>query len=341
MADDGIRLALATWPAGAPLPRRLLALLKFMTGPSYVTLGDFEVAQLKDHYLAAMWAQDQAPTFQAYFQSTPAQVGFFAKGGDGGQVGLWMRGAPDDWPVVHIDSEGSTEILGESLEEFLRIVAAETAGDDPVEMPWSAEMSAWILAQGLTPHERPQERRKELKPLTLAFLRWSAEQQRIIRAAVLPDWRLQYDVQPGGAIGPLRVGAAQAAVDAVLGAPGFARWEKPTDPEMTAFYERSPFTVEYDRATQVVREITVYAQWALLRFPDGFEPLLATEEEVAAWLRAHHPEQTVVRQWRDIAVPALGLKLVLDGGHDPAAAPPPIRWVERVEFTAPGAAGVF
>src|SRR5258708_193125 len=181
-------------------------------------------------------------------------------------------------------------------------------------MPWSAEMSAWILAQGMTPHDRPQERRKELKPLTLAFLRWSAEQQRIIRAAVLPDWRLEYDVQPGGAIGPLRGGAAQGAVDAVLGAPGFARWEKPTDPEMTAFYERSPFTVEYDRATQVVREITVYAQWALLRFPDGFEPLLATEEEAAAWLRAHHPEQTVVRQWRDIAVPALGLNLALDGG---------------------------
>src|SRR5258708_19399539 len=144
-------------------------------------------------------------------------------------------------------------------------------------MPWSAEMSAWILAQGMTPHDRPQERRKELKPVTVAFVGWSGEQQRIIRAAVLPDWRLQYDVQPGGAIGPLRVGAAQAAVDAVLGAPGFARWEKPTDPEMTAFYERSPFTVEYDRATHVAREITVYAQCPPLRVPDGVAPPIATE----------------------------------------------------------------
>src|SRR5258708_37697982 len=107
-------------------------------------------------------------------------------------------------------------------------------------MPWSAEMSAWILAQGLTPHERPQERRTELKPLTLAFLRWSAEQQRIIRAAVLPDWRLHYDVQPGGALGPLPLCAAPAAVDAVLGAPGFSRRGNPADAVLHLLSLRSP-----------------------------------------------------------------------------------------------------
>jgi hypothetical protein len=317
-----------------PLPARLRELVEHLRGPSGSTLfGDLELDNLADDFLVAYFGKDE-PELMARF---PHKLAFFARQGGGGQVGLWMLDdAPSDrWPVVSLDSEGQMLVVGDSMEDFLRIMAGRWNEDDAGTFTGDEKFRAWATGIGVQPHEHPEQRLRELNPATLQFRRWFAEQQRDIHRALYPDRPLVIDVLPGVSVGPIRLGAPRTEVDASLGAPRFASWQKPTTPEQTAFYEYVPYVVETDRATTTVTGVTLYAGHHIVRLPDGFEPLHATEADVTKWLSGHCADAAV--DGLKLTSQSLGLSMSLTTGHGRSHDATGYRWVEGLSL-APASA---
>ena len=323
------------WPADVPLPVRLRELVEHLRGPSGSTLfGDLELDNLTDDFLVAFFGRDE-PELMGRF---PRKLAFFAREGGGGQVGLWMLddAPPDRWPVVSLDSEGGMVVAGDSMEDFLRVMAGDWNEDDAGTFTGDAKFRAWATGIGVQPYEHPEQRLRELNPATLQFRRWFAEQQRDIHRALYPDRSLIIDVVPGASVGPIRLGAPRTEVDAILGVPSFASWQKPTAPEQTAFYEHAPYVVETDRATTTVTAVKLHAGRAIVRLPDGFEPMLAIEADARKWLSDHSSDAAV--DGLQLTSQSLGLSMSLTTGHGRYHDPAGYRWVDSLSFApAPSA----
>ena len=208
-------------------------------------------------------------------------------------------------------------VAGDSMEDFLRVMAGGWNEDDAGTFTGDEKFRAWATGIGVQPYDHPEQRLRELNPATLQFRRWFAEQQRDIHRALYPDRALIVDVVPGASVGPIRLGAPRTDVDAILGAPRFASWEKPTDPKQTAFYEHVPFIVATDRGTTTVTGVTLYAGHHIVRLPDGFEPLHATEADARKWLSAHCSD--VAAAGLELTSRSLGVSMSAD--HRPRALP--------------------
>ncbi len=332
-ASSASSSSLPLWPADVPLPARLRELVEHLRGPSGATLfGDLELDNLADDFLVAYFGKDE-PELMARF---PRKLAFFARQGGGGQVGLWMLDdAPSDrWPVVSLDSEGDMVVAGDSMEDFLRVMAGSWNEDDAGTFTGDEKFRAWATGVGVQPYDHPMQRLRELNPATLQFRRWFAEQQRDIHRALYPDRSLIIDVVPGASVGPIRLGAPRAEADAILGAPRFASWEKATDPEQTAFYENVPFVVAAERSTTKVTGVKLHAGRHIVRLPDGFEPMLAPEADAMKWLSGHCSDAAVNR--RALISKSLGLSLSLTTGHGSYFDATGFRWVDSLSF-APAA----
>jgi len=325
---------LPLWPAGVPLPARLRELVEYVRGPGPDQFGDLELDNLADDFLVAYFGKDE-PDVMARF---PRKLAFFAREGGGGQVGLWMLDdAPSDrWPVVSLDSEGGMLVAGDSMEDFLRVMAGHWNEDDAGSFTGDERFRAWATGIGVQPYEHPQQRLLELNPATLQFRRWFAQQKRDIHRALYPDRSLVIDVVPGVSVGPIRLGAPRAEVDAALGAPKFASWQKPTTPEQTAFYEAVPYVVETERATTKVTGVTLYAGHYIVRLPDGFEPMFAPEADAKRWLSGHAPDAG--GEGLQLISQSLGLSMSLTTGHGRFHDPSGYRWVDGLTFAPAPAA---
>jgi hypothetical protein len=339
--DQMARSALSQWPADVPVPPRLFELARYLTsGDAGGSIDDFEFGSLKDDYLAKMWAQDESDFFLRDFEQHPVPIAFFMHDGGGGQLGLWMLGDPPNWRVVEITHEGSHEVLGDDLDDFLRrmagkVKAAAEEEEDPDIKEWHENLLAWVSSLGLEPYGDPNERLEHFARQTLEFKRWCAEQQRAIRARVFPQQPLRFVAVPGEHVGPIRLGALQAEVDAALGTPWYASWEQKDDPEQTAFYPASPYVVTYQRSTRRVEEVTIYASWPIVALPGGFEPLLATLQEAEDWLRSQG--QAFQDDGSKLICPGLGLSLGLTSGSGAGWRHPASRWVDGITFNHPAA----
>ncbi len=328
-ASSAPSATLPVWPADVPLPARLRELVQHLRGPSGSTLfGDLELDNLADDFLVACFGGDE-PELMARF---PRKLAFFARAGDGGQVGLWLLDdAPADrWPVVSLDSEGGMVVAGESMEDFLRVMAGDWNEDDAGTFTGDAKFRAWAKGIGVQPYEHPLKRLLELNPATLQFRRWFAEQQRDIHRALYPDRPLIIDVVPGASVGPIRLGAPRTEIDAILGAPRFASWEKAAAPEQTAFYENVPYVVKSERATTKVTSVTLHAGRHIARLADGFEPILATEADARQWLSAHCSDAAA--DGLKLISQTLGVSMSLTTGHGRYHDATGYRWVDGVSF---------
>jgi hypothetical protein len=341
--EERARQALSLWPAGIPIPPRLLDIARFLTAKdSWGCLDDYELGPLYDDYLANMWAQDESDAFLRDFAEHPPAIAFFMRDGGGGQLGLWLVGDPAHWPVVSIDSEASHEVIGEDLDDFLRRMAGKwmlTDEDDDADVhegirAWQKQVQAWIRSLGLEPYAQPDDRLEPLARRTLEFERWCGEQQRAIRGRVFPDRPTRFEAVPGERVGPVRLGAPQAEVDAALGTPKPASWQKKTDPSWTAFYAASPYVVRYARATGTVREVTIYGSWPVVVLPGGFEPLFATIGDTEAWIRAQGKASRI--DDNDLVCDELGLTFRHTCAPARSQTYPANRWVDAITFRAPG-----
>ena len=327
-ASSASSSSLPVWPAGVPLPARLHELVEYVRGAGRNMFGDLELDNLDDDFLVAYFGKDE-PELMARF---PRKLAFFARQGGGGQVGMWMLDdAPSDrWPVVSLDSEGQMVVAGDSMEDFLRVMAGNWNEDDAGTFTGDDKFRAWATGIGVQPYDHPEQRLRELNPATLQFRRWFAEQQRDIHRALYPDRSLVIDVVPGASVGHIRLGAPRTEIDAILGAPRFATWQKPTTPEQTAFYEHVPYVVETERATTAVTSVTLYAGRHIVRLPDGFEPLHATEADVTKWLSGHCSDAAV--DGLELTSQNLGLSMSLTTGHGRYHDATGYRWVEGLSF---------
>jgi hypothetical protein len=254
----------------------------------------------------------------------------FAKDGSGGRLMFWMREAePGRWPVIHWSSEGRIEAVGESLDDFLALATGTWTETGDSSLHGDDALRAWTAGAGIQPHPDSDRRFEELRALTLEFLRWFGEQYRSGAARLHPERRVMVDVVPGISVGVVRLGATKAEVDAALGTPELASWESADEPTFTAFYQQSPYTVVYARPAQTVAEVTVYTEWIRVRFPDGFEPMLARREDVEGWLRGQGQAYEI--EWAELTCARLGLKLNLDRSSIGE-----IAWVEHLAL-APAA----
>ena len=313
------------WPAGVPVPPRLRELAAYAYYPSYHTIGDFELDCQAEDFLVHQYKGDLSDLMAELQGRLPV----FAKDGSGGRLMFWMREAePGRWPVIWWGSEGRIEAVGESLDDFLALVAGSWTETGDSTLHGDDALKAWAAGAGIQPHPDSDRRFEDLRALTLEFLRWFGEQYRSGTTRLHPERALLVEVVPGISVGAVRLGAPKAEVDATLGTPELASWQEPDAPTFTAFYGQGLYTVDYVRPAETVAEVTIYTEWIRVRFPDGFEPMLARREEVEAWLRGQNQAYEI--DWAELTCPGLGLKLNLDRSRVGE-----IAWVEQLALAPP------
>jgi hypothetical protein len=297
------------WPAASPRPARLDQLLAFLFAETSGDFADFQIHGLEDDPLVRL-----NPGDAEIMRPLSSMFGFFAQDGGGGGLALWLRSQnPSRCPVILFDSEGQRSVLGESLDDFLCLLAGRWVGDKYSELHADREFQAWVRKAGLTPHERPEARLEPLNRLTLEFQRWLAEEQRRIQSRVFPDLPLVIDIEPGQRVDVVRIGAPEAEVSSRLGTPRFASWEKASNPKMTAVYAGKPYTVVFDRSSRLAREVRIHADRVIARLPGDFEPLFATENDAVQWLRDRDPAAR--REGKTLSSSALGLSMSFGWGY--------------------------
>ena len=279
---------LTMWPAGVPVPERLRQLIDHMRAARENTFGDFELTNLSDDFMVAFFGGDDPALIERF----PPVLAFFARDGGGGQLALWMLddGPSDRWPVVHMDSEGGMKVVGENIEDFVRLLAStwKVEGD---EFSTGDAFRAWALGAGVQPHEQPEARLRELNAPTLRFQRWFQERQRDSHRVLYPDVSLVIDVVPGVSVGSVQLAGPQADPDGV----------------------------------------TLFSSHPIVRMADGFEPMLATEEDCMVWLNKHSTDAS--KDGRELASAMLGVTMFLTTGHGGPFDTTTLRWVDSLTFT--------
>lgn len=280
---------LAKWPAAVPVPERLRQLIEHMRGSRENLFADFELTNLSDDFMVVFFGGDDPALIERF----PPKLAFFARDGGGGQVALWMTddGPSDRWPVVHMDSEGGMDIVGEDIEDFVRLLASTWKVPEGGFSTDDA-FRAWAIGAGVQPHEQPEVRLRELNAPTLRFQRWFQEQQRDSHRLLYPDVPLVIDVVPRVSVGSVRLAGPQA------------------DPDGE----------------------TLYSDHRIVRLPDGFEPMLATEDECMNWLNKHSSD--AAKDGRELRSRTLGVTMFLTTGHGGPFDTTTLRWVNSLTFTA-------
>ncbi len=278
------------WPADVPVPERLHRLVEHMRGSRRNTFGDFELTNLSDDFMVVFFGGDDPALIERF----PRKLAFFARDGSGGQVALWMLDdAPSErWPVVRLDSEGGMVVAGDNIEDFVRLLASRWKDEEDAFSTDDA-FRGWAASAGVQPHEHPEARLRELNPATLRFQRWFREQQRDNHRVLYPDVSLLIEVVPGVSVGDTRLGAPQADATKAKG-------------------------------------VTLYSNHHIVRMPDGFEPMLSTEEECMTWLSSHSTD--AARDGRELTSRMLGVTMFLTTGHGRPFDSTTLRWVDSLSF---------
>jgi hypothetical protein len=159
-------------PDDVGLPRRLQLFHEYL-GERGVFL-DFAFARVGSVYsLLANFGQT--------FEATGWQLQDFAGDFSGGGLALDRTGSGrkniEQAPVVHFDSEGGIDVLGESADDFLALIASRD--QSALALCYGeadAEMVNWIKESGIEPHASSGQRLAELAPFTRKFRQefWAA-----------------------------------------------------------------------------------------------------------------------------------------------------------------------
>ncbi len=307
------------------LPRRLRALAEYLPRLSQGEFGDWELD--RPGPLAELFPPEEEDILSVVEPNFLVFAGDFS----GGLLALDVGGAGDveRSPVIAFDSEGGINLLGETFDDFLALIASERP--DPCEDGWtvSDELRRWIVSTGVVPHPSAGERLTELAPLTRAFrVRFAAalrEASRRVRPAEVLDLALVL----GERIGDVSLGMPQAELDARWGPPDIPEWSR-RDGRFEAIYRGQPLAIQFEADRLRVSRVRLWAGRHRAVATDGTDPMFLTSEEAAAWLSASG--LTVEATAHEIRVPSARLRLALTvsrGGHDV------VPWVEAIELAQP------
>lgn len=108
---------------------------------------------------------------------------FFLQEGSGGQIGYWIQDKdhPDSSPIVYLGSEGELEILSETLEQFLILLAKGktplTDPEDPdIDDNCQRELLEWLASRGYQGNGF-KEKRFDSTLLEVWMNEWSQQQR--------------------------------------------------------------------------------------------------------------------------------------------------------------------
>jgi hypothetical protein len=312
------------WPASTPRPHRLDQLLGFLSKKTSADFAGFHVYDLLSAPLIEL-----NPGREEIVRPFSPVFGFFAGDGSGGQLAIWLRSSnAAECPVILFDSEGRRDVLGENLDDFLCLLAGQWESDQYEELQGDEEFRDWVREIGLRPHARCEERFEPLNLATLAFHRWFAGEQRGVESRLFPERSLDIDIDPGRRVDVVSIGESESDVSGRLGTPHYASWEKPSDPQLTARYDRVPYTVVFERSSSQVEEIRIFADVAVVRLPGDFEPLYATRAAVFRWLADR--DANAIEDRGTIISSVLGLSMQLGKGYGYSDLPL-TRWVTAIK----------
>jgi hypothetical protein len=303
----------------------LRALAEHLSRVQNSEFGDWELERAGP--LAELFPPEEADILSVVEPDFLVFAGDFA----GGLLALDVGGAGDveRAPVVAFDSEAGMNLLGETFDDFLALIAGEHP--DPLEDAWTAddELRQWIVSTGVAPHRSAGERLTELAPLTRAFRARFAAALREASRRVRPAEALDLALVVGERIGDVSLGMPQAELDARWGAPETPEWGR-HDGRFMAIYGGQPLAIEFDADSRRVSRVTLFAGRHRAVATDGTDPMFLTSEEAIAWLSASG--FSVEATAEEILVPSERLRLALAvsrGGHDV------VPWVEAIELAQP------
>ena len=116
------------------------------------------------------------------------------------------------------------------------------------------------------------------------------------------------------------------------GHPAQTREDRPrvAGPGGSGFSAQSP-EGRYDlRSRRILTQVRVYANREIVRLPDGFQPLLATEEEAMRWLASADPAYTV--DFKILRSRSLGISLSLRWGYGRRHIDTRMSWVDGISI---------
>jgi hypothetical protein len=237
--------------------------------------------------------------------------------------------------VIYFDSEGGIDVLGESADDFLALVASRDQKALNFHYGESdAELVKWIRKTGIEPHASSGERLVHLGPATRQFRKqfWSA--MRDANRKLQPGAKTDHTLILGKQLGDVSLGTPRADLDKRWGEPKIPSWGR-DEGRSTLLYADAPVVICVDDQSNRVAEITMYAGFHRVIADDGTDLMFMPEEQVLAWLKAKGVDATV----GDGKIVALAAKLQLRLRGSPskemrAGEAKTFQWVESVELKA-------
>jgi hypothetical protein len=271
-------------------------------------------------------------------QPIDSQVHGFAGDFSGGVLALDCTGPGrtniEQAPVVHFTSEGGIDVLGESADDFLALIASRD--QEVLKIHYgeaNAEMVNWIKETGIEPHASSGQRLAELGPATRSFRQqfWSA--MRSANQKLHPDAKCDHTLILGKQLGDVALGMRRAELDKRWGEPKIPRWGR-DEGRTTLFYAATPLVIQVEDQSELVAGTTLYAGMHRAIAEDGTDLMFMPEEQVLDWLKAQGVDAEIGDD--EIIAPAAKLRFRLKGSPSmrmPAGKYKALKWVESVELT--------